>query len=157
MSNQGWLVATLAAALPTLGLAGSLSVGPTRVDLSDKNKVQVVTVRNTGAEPTLVQLDTVEWTRDEAGDHHGATTHLLATPAVFELQPGQQRQVRIGLRNGEQVAQQMSYRLYLRELRPTAAVTSATLQFALRIGIPVYVGGISAPLKPTHAALLSAE
>lgn len=148
----------LAAMLPAFAFGGSLSVGPTRVQLSDDNKVQVVTVRNTGVESTIVQLETMSWTRDEAGDHTDATTQLVATPSVFELKSGQQRQIRIGLRNGNTLKQEQSYRLYLRELRPTATSVQASLQFALRIGIPVYVGGISSPLKPgQHSIVAAAE
>lgn len=140
------------ALLPALSSAGSLSLGPTRLELSESAKVRVVTVRNTGAETTLVQMDTMVWTRDESGDRTEETTRLVASPAVFELKPGQERQVRVGLRQGESLSREQSYRLYVRELRPTAASVEATLQFALRIGIPVYVGGASSPLKPAQSA-----
>ncbi len=135
------------ACLPVASFAGSLSVGPTRVDLSRGTPLAVVMVRNTGVSPTIVQVDTVNWSRDESGqDTFSETRALIATPAVFELQPGQQREVRVGVRDRSQAAVNSSFRLYLREVNPTA-VAANTLQFALRIGIPVYVGGATSPLK----------
>ncbi|MET0291023.1 MAG: fimbria/pilus periplasmic chaperone [Steroidobacteraceae bacterium] len=154
MKYRNLIVGFVASLLPAFAFAGSLSVGPTRVELSDKNKVQVITVRNTGVETTIVQMDTMTWARDDAGaDFTDVTTQLIATPAVFELKPGQQRQVRVGLREGELLKQEQSYRLYLREVRPTATSIQASLQFALRIGIPVYVGGISSPMKPGQRSI----
>lgn len=147
-SARSWLLALAGLALPIAGaFAGSLSVGPQRLQLSAKAPVAVVMVRNTGSSPTLVQVEALDWARDgDGGDHFAPTSAVVASPAVVELQPGQQREIRVGLRNPRAVDADQSFRLYVREVNPVA-VTPNSLQFALRIGIPVYIGEATSPRR----------
>ena len=125
------------ALLPLCALAGSLRVGPTRVDLSTRHPVAVLEVQNTGDSPTLTQLDMFSWTQQGAGDELEVTTELIATPMVMSLTPGETRVVRIGLRAPNHAGLEKSYRLFVREVTPTF-VERTGLQFALRIGVPVF-------------------
>lgn len=142
------LLALAGVALPVAGaVAGSLSVGPSRLNLSARSPVAVVVVRNTGTAPSLVQVEALDWAKDgEGSDHFAPTSAVVASPAVIELQPGQQREIRVGLRNARAVDADQSFRLYVREVNPVA-VTPNSLQFALRIGIPVYIGDATSPRR----------
>ena len=41
--------------------AATLGVSPVRVTLSDKQKMDTITVRNDGAEPVSMQLEVLNW------------------------------------------------------------------------------------------------
>lgn len=130
--------------------AGSLSVGPTMVELSAAKRVASLRVQNTGSEKTIVQLDTVSWAQDGGEEIYTPTQDLLATPAVFQLAPGESREIRVGLRNAAPIEHERSYRLYVREVVPTRSDSVAELSFALRIGVPIFA---IAPRKDAKASI----
>jgi fimbrial chaperone protein len=122
----------------SLAAAGSLGVGPTLVELTAKQPVAVLKVRNTGDSPSIVQMETLAWHQDDGNDNYIATDELLATPEVFELAPGAQREVRVGLRSANVTDNERSYRVYVREVPPKTGKTEQQLSFAVRIGVPVF-------------------
>ena len=141
----GWLLWSLGA------LAGTLRVGPTRVDLSARHPVVLLEVQNVSDMATLAQIDTFTWAQTGAGDVLTPTTDLIATPLVLNLAPGETRFVRVGLRQRNQTDVERSYRLFVREV-PPAFVASTGLQFAVRIGVPVFALPVDgARLVPVNA------
>jgi fimbrial chaperone protein len=82
----------------SMALAGSLEVNPVRITLSATQAVAAVTVRNSGSEPTVVQLETTRWTQHDGTDALAPTTEVLATPPILTIQPGTARIIRVGLR-----------------------------------------------------------
>jgi fimbrial chaperone protein len=144
-------VAACIALLPLTSHAGSLRVGPTRIELSARRPVVALEVQNTADSPTLAQIDTFAWTQEGAGDSLTPTTDVIATPLVINLAPGETRIVRVGLREPNRTAVERPYRLFVREVAPTF-VPGTGLQFALRIGVPVFAlpldarsGAVSSP------------
>lgn len=126
-------------ALWSLGVfAGTLRVGPTRIDLSVKHPVVLLEVQNVSDTVTLAQLDAFTWTQAGDGDVLTPTTDLITTPLVLNLAAGETRFVRVGLRQPNQTDSEHSYRLFVREV-PPAFVAGTGLQFAVRIGVPVFV------------------
>jgi len=123
--------------LPLVAVAGSLRVGPTRLDLSPTHPVAVLEVQNTGDAATLAQLDTFVWTQAGAGDLLEPTTDLVTTPLVLNLAGGETRYVRVGLRERRRLPVERSYRLFVREVAPTF-VAGSGLRFAVRVGVPVF-------------------
>jgi len=123
--------------LPLTVLAGSLRVGPTRIDLSTRHPVVALEVQNAADVPTLAQIDVFTWTQEGGGDVLVPTTDVIATPLVLNLAAGETRVVRVGLREPNHTAIERSYRLFVREVAPTF-VPGTGLQFALRIGVPVF-------------------
>ena len=133
-------------------LAGTLRVGPTRVDLSAKHPVVLLEVQNVSDTAALAQIDTFTWAQTGAGDLLTPTTDLIATPLVLSLAPGETRFVRVGLRQRNQTDVESSYRLFVREV-PPAFVASTGLQFAVRIGVPVFALPVDgARLVPVSAS-----
>jgi fimbrial chaperone protein len=137
--------------LPLAALGGSLGVGPTRLDVSARHPVAVLQVQNTGDTATLAQLDTFVWSQQSGTDFLEPTADLIATPLVINLGPGETRVVRVGLREPNRTPVERSYRLFVREVAPTS-VPGTGLQFAVRIGVPVFAspvdahpGAVSAP------------
>jgi fimbrial chaperone protein len=123
--------------LPPCTMAGSLLVGPTRLDLSVRRPIAVLEVQNTGDQATLAQLDAFAWTQAGTVDVYDATNDLITTPLVINLAPGETRLVRIGLREPNQTPVERSYRVYVREV-PPADNPESGLRFAVRIGVPIF-------------------
>lgn len=135
------LASLLASPMPVL--AGSFSVNPVRVDLSAKQPVASVTVRNDGAEPTVVQLELMGWGQADNNDVYDSTSELLATPPLFTVPPGGSRVVRVGLRRRPDPLHELTYRLYLQEVPPPMDADFRGMRMTLRVGVPVFVAAIS--------------
>lgn len=118
-------------------LAGTLRVGPTRIELSAKRPVVVLEVQNGSDTSTLAQIDTFNWEQTGGGDVLTPATDLVVTPLVLDLAAGETRFVRVGLRQANRTDAERSYRLFVREV-PPAFLAGTGLQFALRIGVPVF-------------------
>jgi fimbrial chaperone protein len=131
------LQVALAALVPLAALAGALRVGPTRIEIAARHPVVALEVQNAAAAPTLAQIDVFAWTQEGAGDVLVPTTDVIATPLVLNLAAGETRVVRVGLREPNRTDVERSYRLFVREVAPTFAPGTG-LQFALRIGVPVF-------------------
>lgn len=63
---------------------------------------------------------------------------LVATPIVLNLAPGETRVIRVGLRSQSPFDTERSYRVFVREI-PSSFDGGMGLQFAVRIGVPVFV------------------
>lgn len=125
--------------------AGSFQVNPVRATLSTSLPVGSLTVRNTGSEPAVVQLEVVRWSQQEGKDVYSPTREILATPPIFTVPAGGSQVVRVGLRRSPDPQRELTYRLFLQEVPPPPKPGFQGLQVALRIGVPVFV------LPPTPA------
>lgn len=119
--------------------AGTVVVSPVRATLSTSQQVGALTVRNNGTEPTVVQLEVLSWSQQDAKDVYAPTREILATPPIFTVAPGGSQIVRVGLRRAPDAQRELSYRLYLQEVPPPPKPDFQGLQVALRIGVPVFV------------------
>jgi fimbrial chaperone protein len=115
--------------------AASLTVSPIRVVLDGKNHCAVVTLRNTGQEARVVQVELLRWTQEAERDVYTPTRDLLVNPPVFTLAPGQSQLIRVGLNRSPDAAQELAYRLYIQEVPPPSRPGFTGLQMALRIGV----------------------
>ena len=69
-----------------------------RVDLGAAGKTAVLTLKNTGDTPSLVQADPTQWAQEAGQDRYAPSDALIVSPPIFELSPGQEQVVRVGLR-----------------------------------------------------------
>jgi len=155
--------AALAAGLAMLcwlvsgGSAGAAAffVNPIRADLSAKHGVAALTVTNGGAAPSVIQLEVLAWSQRDGQDVYLPSTELLATPPIFTVPAGASQIVRIGLRRAVDPRDELSYRVYLREVPAPPRPDFVGLTVALRMGVPVFVapasGVASAALRWTVA------
>lgn len=118
--------------------AGSFAVNPVRVTLSATQMVAAVTVKNVGTESTVVQLETSNWVQHDGKDELTATSDVLATPPILTIPPGGARIVRVGLRRPPDARNELSYRLFLREIPPPEPVAQG-LRVALLVSMPIFV------------------
>lgn len=136
-----WLVASCAlsvSAMPPAG--GGVSVSPVRVDLRPGRRAEAITLTNTGTSRRTIEVQTMRWTQMDGEDRYEPTRELLANPQRFSLEPGASQIVRIGRPSSAPALRgnEVAYRVYLQETE-RAELSSGGLQFALRIGVPVFV------------------
>lgn len=122
-----------------LAHAGSFSVSPTRITLTQARSFGVLTVRNPGTEAMVVQLQTTVWRQEEGVDVLAPTTELIAVPPLFTVPAGGSQVVRIGLRRQPSPSGELSYRVLLREVPPPQAPGATGLRMALNVSLPVFV------------------
>ena len=68
--------------------AASIGVSPVRATLSANQKIETITVRNTGSELMSVQLEVMSWSQQDGEDVFTATREVLANPPIFTVPPG---------------------------------------------------------------------
>ncbi len=119
--------------------AGSFSIDPVRIQLSEAKPSAVMRVENRGDAPITVQLQAMSWTQSGNQDQLAISRELLATPPVFRLRPGQVQVVRVALLGPVDAKRERAFRLLLDEVPPPPAAEFRGLQMALRISMPVFV------------------
>lgn len=127
--------------------AGSFSINPVKLTLSAQNSMQIMTVRNDGAEAAVMQVELVAWSQANGQDVYTPTRELLATPPIFTVPAGGSQIIRVGLRRAPEGQRELAYRMFLQEVPPPAKPDTVGLQVALRISVPVFVAP-SEPVKP---------
>jgi fimbrial chaperone protein len=131
------------------GWAGSFEVNPIRVDLSNTARSAAVTVRNSGADAVVVQVNVQAWSQEDGKDVLSPTSEVLVSPPIATIPAGNEQVIRIGLRRAPDAQQELSYRLFLQEVPPPPQPGFQGLQVALRIGLPIFVQPRSGPAKAT--------
>jgi len=129
--------------------AGSIELSPVRANLSSKAKVAVLTVRNTGAEESVMQVTLNKWTLDGQGYAYAQSQELVITPVTFRLAPGAQQIVRVGLRQGAPQRTEAAYRLLVEEVPPPPSADVTQMRMVVRHDLPVFV----APIARSKAAM----
>ena len=133
------LALTLFLALEGAGHAGSFEVSPVRANLSSGQHVAALTVRNTGHDPAVIQLQAMSWTQQESRDILNPTGDILATPPIFTLAPGASQVVRVGSRRPPDPGVETAYRLMLQEVPPPPEPGFKGLRVALKISLPIFL------------------
>lgn len=127
--------------------AGAFHVSPVRLGLSDSSSTIAVTVRNTGTEESVMQLQLVSWSQVDGEDSYAPTQDVLATPPIFSVAPGATQIVRVGLRRRPEELRELAYRLFIQEV-PVTAQRAGQVRVTVRFSIPVFVAPLSAPAAP---------
>ncbi len=129
--------------LPLAAQASDVTLMPVNVRLDRANDRATVQVMNNGQEPVLMQAEAISWTRVNGQDQDGPTTDLIVNPPVFTVQPGQTQVLRLGLRRNQELSQEGTYRIVLREVpmpRPSDALNvSGSVRVLVTMRVPVYV------------------
>lgn len=125
---------------PRPGDAAELKISPVRVELGADRPVEVVTVGNPGMEPVLLQVRLRHWSHPDGKDLFADSRDVVVNPMVFELQPGEQQVVRVGLARPMVSAKELAYRLFVEQLPgsrgPNEGRGIATL---LTLALPLFV------------------
>ena len=129
--------------LPLAARAADVTLMPVNVRLDRANDRATVQVLNNGQEPVLMQAEAIAWNRVGGLDVDGPTSDLIVNPPVFTVQPGQTQVLRLGLRRSQELSQEGTYRIVLREVpmpRPSDALNvSGSVRVLVTMRVPVYV------------------
>jgi fimbrial chaperone protein len=119
--------------------ATDLGVSPVRVTLSDKQKIGTLTVRNNGTEPVPMQLEVLNWSREEGNDVFTPTRELIVNPPIFTIPAGGSQLIRVGLRRAPDAQRELTYRIFLQELPPPPNPDFNGTKMLMRVSLPVFV------------------
>ncbi|RJF85791.1 molecular chaperone [Sphingomonas cavernae] len=133
----GMVAALLVTATPLS--AGSLEIGPTRVQMIGPERTATLTIRNVDSAPSNIQVRTVDWSQPEGADLYAPSKQLLASPPMVTLAPGESQVIRLVVEDLPKVPGETAFRLILDEIRPQRAEGGAGVQAALRALVPVFV------------------
>jgi fimbrial chaperone protein len=128
--------------------AGQFGVSPIRIDLDRGSRSGAITVSNDEeAEPLRVQLRLFEWTQDAAGkDNYQLNEDLLYFPRLMNLEKGEQKLVRVGLRTPA-LEREKAYRLFIEELPAPPTPGGAQVAISVRFGVPIFVKPAQAEVR----------
>ena len=119
--------------------AASIGVSPVRATLSANQKIETITVRNTGSELMSVQLEVMSWSQQDGEDVFTATREVLANPPIFTVPPGGSQLIRAGLRRAPDARRELTYRIFLQELPPPPSPDFNGAKMLMRVSLPVFV------------------
>jgi fimbrial chaperone protein len=137
--------------------ATSIAVSPVRATLSANQKIEAISVRNTGTEPMSVQLEVMSWSQQDGEDVFTATREVLANPPIFTVPPGGSQLIRAGLRRAPHARHELTYRIFMQELPPPPSPDFQGAKMLMRVSLPVFVlpALASEPVLRWQAALTS--
>jgi len=135
-----WLV-VLSLCIPALDAAeaATFKVIPIKLYFENNQKTQTLTIRNEHDEPVTLQFETMEWSQDAQGqDAYVPTKDLVLFPKIVTVAAHSDKLIRLGYQGPTVTNQERAYRVYLTEL-PVSKPGQATLQMAMRLGLPVFI------------------
>ncbi len=138
------LITALAAALLALP-SQAFQVRPVRVDLSARQATAQLVVGNPTDRVLLIQAQVWLWSQEAAQDRLEPATDLIVNPPIFELAPGAQQVLRVGLRQSLPPGREQSWRLWLSQVPTPATPGDGGVQMLLRVSLPVFGVGDGAP------------
>lgn len=124
------------------GSAQAFQVRPVRVDLGSRQPASQLVVTNPTAFPMLIQADAFEWSQNRDKDSLNPSSNLIVNPPIFELAPGAQQVVRVGLRRAIESGVEVPYRIWLTQVATPGEPTDSGVQMLLRVSLPVFVTGV---------------
>ncbi len=137
----------------TSARAGSFSVNPTQVFLSQNGTSQLLTLRNESDAPLRFQLTVFKWNQAADGVMQlEPTTDILFFPSLLTLDAKDERRIRVGAMVPFAATEQ-TYRLFVEELPPAEVDAPAEgVRMLTKLGIPVFLR----PAKPSARVTLRA-
>lgn len=123
--------------------AAVFGVSPIRIDLTPDTRTAVVNVSNDDTRKLYFQAKLVEWTQTPDGkDQYAESKDLVFFPAIFTIEPGEKRIIRVGSK-GPILPAHRAYRLFIEELpdpNDRGAGAGAQVAVRMRFGVPIIVG-----------------
>lgn len=119
--------------------AGTFSVSPTRVELSDAQSRSVIQIDNPTTEPITIQLKMMAWSQPNGKDQLLPSREILATPQIVTIKAGASQLIRVGALRNADPRREIAYRLLLEEIPAPAQPDFKGLQVVLKISLPVFL------------------
>jgi len=129
--------------------AGMFSVTPVRIYMAPRDRAVAITITNESDEELVMQADVYDWKQKPDGEDNLALTEdMLVSPPIIKVPAKSHQVVRLARLVPIQQAQQMTYRMIVREI-PEAKPAKETLQLqvALAFSMPIFITPPSAKNK----------
>ncbi len=135
-------IASLAAGLLLACAAGAgpVAVSPVSIKLDNGTDFGNLRVGNPGASQTGVEIEVVRVRIEGGREAYEPASEFIVSPPSFMLQPGDNRLMRFRF-TGRRTATEGVYRIFVRQLPDRS---SGAINFAVNIGVPVFVAPTSA-------------
>lgn len=143
------IVLAILTAVQGVALAAGLQISPISITIPADKRADEVWLRNTSTEVVHAQVRVYHWSQAEGEDVLVPDQHMVASPPMVQLQPGQQqlvRLVRVGPLSAPAVNER-TYRVLIDELPIQRTAAKAGLDFVFRYSVPVFIAG-TAPAQP---------
>jgi fimbrial chaperone protein len=119
-------------------MASGMRVSPLMLEFGAEKSSAMVKIFNGGTNKLMVQLEALSWSQGLDGqDQYEPTSDIVFFPRIFSVDPGGQRNIRVGFQGKPLTEGQKAYRLYVQEL-PVEEPGQVAMRFAVRMGIPVF-------------------
>jgi fimbrial chaperone protein len=126
--------AAFSAGVPGSALAGSLSVDPIRLEISQGRRTATLRVRNQEQAPVTIRAYALTWTQVDGEDRYEDSSAVIVSPPIFTIPAGGTQLIRVGLRTAS--SDPRAYRLMVEEV-PQAS-PGGGVQVALRLNLPLF-------------------
>lgn len=144
----GLLAALLLQPSPTC--AGEWQVIPIRLDLDQKTRSGVISIRNDAEEKLILRAEAFEWVQNADGkDDYIPSNELVFFPKVLTVNPKEERVIRIGIKAPE-IKKEKTFRLFLKEEVEPQPDAANKVMIAIQFGLPIF----SKPVKEEIAGTL---
>ncbi len=121
--------------------AGTFSVTPVRIYMSQRDKAVAVTITNESDDDMVMQADIYVWKQKPGGqDELAPSEDLFLSPPIIKLAGKSRQVVRLARISPAKSDQQLTYRMIVREIpEARAAKDKVQLQIALAFSMPVFI------------------
>lgn len=133
-----------AAVLGSAACAADFTVSPTAIQVGADVRRVSLTVKVSGPGESLGQVRVVRWWRDGGPGRLEATRNVVASPPALRLKPNQDITIRLVRVAKTPVRGQECYRVLIDHL-PSGRPAKLTLNFAIRLSVPLCFGDTAAP------------
>lgn len=120
--------------------AGTFSVTPVRIFMEPRDRATAITITNEGDEELVMQADLYEWKQKPDGeDDLKLTEDMFLSPPIIKMAPKSRQVVRLARLVPTQSANQITYRMIVREIPEAKPVKDVQVQLALAFSMPVFI------------------
>lgn len=97
----------------------TLTVTPVRLQIPPKQNATTLTVTNSGATATGIQVRVYDWTQSDGNDQLTTTDAIVVSPPLATIAPGASQVIRLVLRRSPE-RKEDAYRILLDQIPPPA-------------------------------------
>ncbi|MGN5535750.1 fimbrial biogenesis chaperone [Acinetobacter sp. Lyrl_1] len=145
-----FLIRSVFGFLFSLSVAHAVTISPTVVELSAKNRVASITVTNTSDKKLHYQVNTLSWSQLDGIDQYSESRELLVVPAITEIAAGASQIFRVTPRYPQTNSIEQSYRLVLENITaitPNDSIKTNSVVFRISHDLPIFLSPTTRPIQ----------
>ncbi|MBZ2189784.1 fimbria/pilus periplasmic chaperone [Alcanivorax sp. JB21] len=154
-----WTMALSLGLFSALTQAGSLSVSPVLLSMTQAQNNRTITLRNTAATEGYYQLQLFAWSQEDGETRLVPQESLIVTPPLALIAPGASQLARVVRADGNTATDtEGSYRLIISEIpHDLLEQGDAAVNVLLRVSVPVFTQGPADAAPRLQASVTTRE